>query len=150
MTSSSGYEARFHEALSALLGSLPVGGTRGVDPSEQLCFAMELLLPALLGEKYTHWRFESLDGFFDLQLRRTGAASAHLEGMAVVISDQSVVPFVFQVALAEEGIGSFQLGLAADGEDAMSWTEFGRVRGKGLRMPEGWLYLHTCPGTVHD
>jgi hypothetical protein len=80
--------------LDALIREPPVGGRFVVPPSADICASLELFLPRVLRRRYPEWEKESLDGIFVARATKTGTATAELAGTCILISDQTVTPFL--------------------------------------------------------
>lgn len=91
--------------LHELLDGLPIGAHFEVHPGADICFCLELFVPRALREQHAEWEKESLDGIFVARATKTGPTAAELVGTAILISDQTVTPFVVELAAAEVGGG---------------------------------------------
>jgi hypothetical protein len=81
-------------ASSTAIGeSISIGSEPLLHPSSDFCSALELYFPALLRARFDDWSSESLDGVFIRSARRVGDGRIAFDGTAILISDQSVVPF---------------------------------------------------------
>lgn len=78
---------------TAIGASISIGSESLLHPSSDFCSALELYFPVLLRAKYDDWSGESLDGVFVRSARRVGDRRIAFDGTAILISDQSVVPF---------------------------------------------------------
>jgi len=87
--------------LTSVLRELPVGSHFHVLPSDVLCYCLELFLPRRLRERYPEWKRESLDGIFVARAVKTGARTAEFVGTCVLMTDQTVTPFVVELEVAE-------------------------------------------------
>src|SRR5439155_15185248 len=86
--------ARLAAELDRLLSGMPVGAHPEVPPSSDVCASLELLLPRVLRPSYPDWEKESLDGIFVARATKTGSVTMELVGTCILISDQTVTPFV--------------------------------------------------------
>jgi hypothetical protein len=81
-------------ASSTAIGeSISIGSESLFHPSSDFCSSLELYFASLLRAKYNDWRSESLDGVFVRSARKVGERRFAFDGTAILISDQSVVPF---------------------------------------------------------
>jgi hypothetical protein len=87
------------KGLLAEVRDYPVGASLHVSPAADLCYSLEYYLPKLLGVKHPEWESESLDGFFFDTGVKTGAFSAKLGGMTILITDQTVTPVEVEIGL---------------------------------------------------
>ncbi len=94
--------------LKTLLMPIHAGEHFTVEPSDELCYSLELYLPRILATQYPEWDTESLDGLFVAQGVKTGIACAELVGICVIISDQTVAPFQVEVVLASSDAALLQ------------------------------------------
>jgi len=110
-------EARVAAGVSALVAGLPVGAEFEVEPSASLCSSLEFFLPQLLSRSYPEWRGESLDGVFVARARKTAPFAVQLVGTCILISDQTVTPFMVDLAtsLSGEALVSFRVCLGEPG-----------------------------------
>jgi hypothetical protein len=102
--------------LATYLEGMAVGSPLPLDSSSDVCNILELLIPQLLREEYPEWERESLDGFFLSTVNKLDERSAELVGTCILISDQTVTPFVLRFAVSDTGsFRSFRLRLGAPG-----------------------------------
>jgi len=93
-----------------------IGESLPLDSSSDLCGTLELLIPAVLRGRYPEWAEESIDGFFFSSAVRGFEDSAEIVGTCILISDQTVTPFVLDVALEDaETFRSFRIKLGERG-----------------------------------
>ncbi len=130
-------EALAASELRALLQGVPVGSHFEVSPSEKLCFTLELFLPHLLCRRYPEWTGESFDGFFTARARKTGPNAAELVGMCIVISDQTVTPFLIELTLCSEAdaVASFRVCVGESGGGRLG------ISGPACNSPNASLLL---------
>ena len=93
-------EFKLASELGDLLRELSVGEFFAVSPSADICYALELFLPQLLRSRYPEWETESLDGIFVARAIKTGVAAAQFAGTCILISDQTVTPFLIDLELS--------------------------------------------------
>ena len=110
-------EGQLASELRALLAGVSVGSEFAVSPSSDFCYSIELFIPKLLSAHHAEWEKESLDGIFVARARKTGSAAAELAGTCILISDQTVTPFLMEIALSpsDECIDFFRLRLGEAG-----------------------------------
>ena len=89
--------------VAACLVGLPVGAPLPLASSSDLCFILELLIPALLRTDYPEWGHESIDGFFFASAVKSDRRAATLAGTCILMSDQTVTPFILNLDLADQG-----------------------------------------------
>ncbi len=92
-------ELQFASELALEIGSLPTGAEFSVLPSSQICASMELFLPKLLRINHAEWERESLDGIFVSRAVKTEELAAEFLGTSILISDQTVTPFMVNLRL---------------------------------------------------
>jgi hypothetical protein len=63
---------------------------------------MELFIPGVLRQRYPEWEKESLDGIFVARATKTSSAAAELMGTCILISDQTVTPFLVDLELSQK------------------------------------------------
>lgn len=80
--------------LDELVRELPIGGRFAVPPGADICYSLELFIPAVLRHRYPEWRDEGLDGIFISRAIKTGPATAQVAGTCILIRDQTVTPFM--------------------------------------------------------
>jgi hypothetical protein len=102
--------------FAACLNGRAVGESLALDSSSDLCNTLELLIPAALRRSHPEWATESIDGFFFSSAVKSYDESAELVGTCILISDQTVTPFVLDVALGDaETFRSFRIRLGEAG-----------------------------------
>jgi hypothetical protein len=103
--------------LRAVIDEVSVGAELTVAPSLGLCSTLEHLFPELLSRRYPEWASETLDGVFVELARRVGADAARLGGACILMTDQTVTPFLFDVTVDPAGgsLASFHLLLGEPG-----------------------------------
>ena len=87
--------------LTNVLKEVPVGSHFHVLPSALLCHCLERFLPRRLSERYPAWEKESLDGIFVARAVKTGPRMAELVGTCILITDQTVTPFIVELEVSE-------------------------------------------------
>lgn len=114
-------EAQVTSELRALLAGLPAGAEFTVTPSADLCYSLELFLPQLLRCRHPEWTKESLDGVFVALARKTAPAAVQIAGTCILISDQTVTPFLVDLALSSSGesLESFRVCIGEPGGGAL-------------------------------
>ena len=139
-------EATIASELRALVAEIPVGAEFRVPPSEDFCASLEIVLSRLLGRRHPEWEKESLDGFFVAIARKTGAAAVQLAGTCILISDQTVTPFLVELALSPTGetIASFRVYLGEPGEGRLG------ISGPECNSREADELLIAIPTRLHD
>ncbi len=95
-------EATLARELRALVAEVPVGDQFSVPPSDGFRDSLEIVLSRLLGRHYPEWENESLDGFYFASAIRTGLEAVRLVGTCILISDQTVTPFLVDLELHSE------------------------------------------------
>ena len=80
-------------ASTAIGEDLSITSESRLHPSSDFCSALELYFPILLRQKYEEWGRESLDGVYVRSARRVSERRIELHGTAILITDQTVVPF---------------------------------------------------------
>lgn len=85
--------------ISGCLKGVGLGEEFKAPPDSPLYSSLELFLPAVLREKYPSWGRESFDGIFPASARRVGNDEIKIFGIAILISDQSVTPFMTDIVL---------------------------------------------------
>lgn len=103
--------------LKEALGTVRVGEQFSVRPSDEICSSLELYLPQLLRAHYSKWRTESLDGIFVARALKSSTVAAQLVGTCILISDQTVTPFMLDIGLSAAGdsVGKVRLVLGEPG-----------------------------------
>lgn len=89
------------EHVASYLEGVIVGLSLPIDSSAPLCDVLELLVPEILRRDSPEWLEESIDGFIFSSAVKTGQASAELVGICILISDQTVTPFVLSIRLSD-------------------------------------------------
>jgi hypothetical protein len=142
----SSLEQRIGRSLRAVLAGLPDGAS--IDDSERfrefLC-GLEFFLPQVLGEVYSEWRHEGLDGVLTLEARKVGEGGADIFGLCIILSDQTLTPVHLRLQAAAPG-------------DEVSWLEcrLGERARKGMvRIPYQSLHvvskrLYALAGKAHE
>ena len=78
-------------------------GSEVGDPSlHGLEDTLELLVPQVLGAKYPAWERESIDGFNFSSPPRSSGNSLCVFGTCILISDQTVTPFLLELVLSSD------------------------------------------------
>lgn len=114
--------------LAPLLRANDVGDAIGALPGGSYLFSsFEFFLPEVLREVHDDWRYESLDGVYPKQFRKTGDHEIELIGLALFISDQTLTPLHVRLQLSTD-------------YDRVSWIDLKlgeRVNGNCRREPYG-------------
>ncbi|MDP3236531.1 MAG: hypothetical protein Q8N26_27315 [Myxococcales bacterium] len=92
--------------LEELTRGVRVGAAFEVPPDSRLCSSLEFFLPQLLKARFAKWRWESLDGFFVARATCTGPTAVELIGTCILISDQTVTPFLVQLEVLRSASSS--------------------------------------------
>ena len=110
-------EAQLASELKVLLSGMPVGSELTVAPSSDFCYSLELFIPKVLSRHHSEWAEESLDGVFVARARKTASSSVEVAGTCILISDQTVTPFLIELAFssADESIEFFRVCLGEPG-----------------------------------
>ncbi len=90
------------EHFGVILSSLKVGDR--IEESKEFQDALsgfEYYIPDILSKKYEFWQGESLDGFYCVDATKSGPCEALLEGMCILISDQSMTRFYLHFGLSD-------------------------------------------------
>jgi hypothetical protein len=104
------------EQFAAYLKLVPVGSPLPINSSSDLCYTLELLVPEVLRREHPEWGGESIDGFFFSTSMKKDEASGELAGTCILISDQTVTPFVLNLTLSDrQGFASFRIRLGEAG-----------------------------------
>ncbi|WP_437875264.1 hypothetical protein [Sorangium sp. So ce513] len=105
--------------LHDLMQGLPVGAQFTVPPSADICCSLELFIPGVLRLQYPEWEKESLDGIFVARATKTGSAAAELIGTCILISDQTVTPFLLDLNVSRKddfhAVTAFQIMIGEPG-----------------------------------
>ena len=89
--------------LHDLMQGLPIGAQFAVPSSADICYSLELFIPGVLRQRYPEWEKESLDGIFVARATKTGSAAAELIGTCILITDQTVTPFLLDLNVSQQG-----------------------------------------------
>jgi hypothetical protein len=131
--------------LRELLDGLPVGAHFEVHPGADICFSLELFLPRALREQHTEWEKESLDGIFVARATKTGPTAAKLVCIAILISDQTVTPFVVELAAPEvRGVAVRHLSIGEAGAGPLG------IAGPAANSKDAQRLLATLLGRIHE
>lgn len=103
--------------MSELLSGVPIGSEFTVAASSDFCASLELFIPRELARRHQEWAKESLDGVFVARARKTGSVATELAGICILISDQTVTPFLIAMALSssERSIESYRVRIGEPG-----------------------------------
>lgn len=132
--------------LSELLGQVPTGAELSVPPSSDLCSSLELFVPQLLRCRYTEWLEESLDGIFVAHAQKTATHAVRLLGTCILISDQTVTPFLIDLELSPSAtsVKSFRVLLGEPGGGALG------ISGPACNSKDARRLLETLTGRLGD
>lgn len=115
--------AQLASELDCLMQGIPVGARFSAPPSADVCTSLELLLPRILRKCYPEWEKESLDGIFVARATKTGPGAAELIGTCILISDQTVTPFVVHLELSppthSDALSAVRISLGEPGGGAL-------------------------------
>ena len=100
---SPGVVSQLAAELRNLMQGLSIGAQFAVPPSANICYSLELFIPGILRQRYPEWEKESLDGIFVARATKIGCAAAELVGTCMLISDQTVTPFLLDLNVSQEG-----------------------------------------------
>lgn len=130
-------QSRVASELKEFLQQVSVGEEFTVDPSAGLASALERFLPQLLRGRYPVWKGESLDGVFAEFARKTGSHAARLGGACILITDQTLTPFLVDLEVSPEvdAIVAYRLRLGEPGGGRLgiSGPECNSPAASGLR-----------------
>lgn len=103
--------------LAAQLDDLAVGSRLVIDSSSDLAYSLEVFITKVLQLEHSEWERESIDGFFFSSAVKSDAQSAELAGTCILITDQTVTPFLLDLAATEEGdeLRAFRIRLGERG-----------------------------------
>lgn len=121
------------------LRELPIGVEFSVSPSADICASIELFLPKLLRVEHPEWERESLDGIFVARAVKTENLAAEFLGTGVLISDQTVTPFMVRLKLtpSTKSFESVQIRLGEAGGGHLG------ISGPSCNSPDAGLLLST-------
>jgi len=106
--------------VKVCLEGVAIGAPLPVDSSSDLCNTLELLIPKMLRTEHPEWEKESIDGFFFAYSVKTGVRAAELAGTCILISDQTVTPFLVNISLSDVGsFASFRIRLGEPGSGSL-------------------------------
>ena len=104
------------------------GSPLPIDSSSGLSGTLERLVPQLLAVDHEEWRGETLDGFYFSSAVKSDDGSAVLTGLCILLSDQTLTPFILNLSLSEEaalGAGRIRLGEPGEGRLGISGPPWG-------------------------
>jgi hypothetical protein len=123
--------SRAEQSISRSLGTALADLQNGANIADSEQFrdvlsGLEYFLPEVLGEIYSEWNWESLDGVRPLVARKTGKREAELFGLCVIISDQTLTPLHLrlQAAAFNDEISWLECRLGERGEHGMVQTPY--------------------------
>ncbi|MEQ1507826.1 MAG: hypothetical protein ABMB14_36695 [Myxococcota bacterium] len=110
-------EGALARALRGMLSSLPTGA-QVATVSLDVCESLERFAPELLRLEHAAWEGESLDGVMPTRVIKTGPDTIEMLGTCILISDQTVTPFLFEFEVAEgrDAIRMYHLRLGEPGD----------------------------------
>ena len=110
-------ESQLASELREVLRATPLGGQFTLAPSAEICSSLEFFLPKVLRIRYPEWEKESLDGIFIASASRIGRVALQLGGTCILISDQTVTPFLVELEMSEANLSivAFRLFLGEAG-----------------------------------
>lgn len=123
--------------LRTILGDLPNDAPIG--DSEQfrdvLC-GLEFFVPEVLGEVYSEWNHESLDGILPVTARKTRDGEVEIFGQCIFLSDQTMTPVQLrlQVSSSEDEVSWLECRLGERGEHGMVRTPYESRNAVGKRL----------------
>ena len=114
-------EAKIAFELGGLLSENVTELNLYLKPNADFLYLLELYIPRLLSHKYLQWEHESLDGFYLANARKLSSNSAEFSGLCILISDQTVTPFVIRLELnlLRNSIASYQVFLGEPGSGSL-------------------------------
>jgi hypothetical protein len=125
--------------LHDLMQGLPIGAQFSVPPSANICCSLELFIPEVLRQRFPEWEKESLDGIFVARATKTGSGAAELMGTCILISDQTVTPFLVELELSQKAdsnaVRPIRLMLGEPGSGAL------RISGPPCNSPDAQRLL---------
>jgi hypothetical protein len=133
--------SRTEEAVSCslrlVLDGLAVGEViADSEAFRNLLTGLEFLLPAVLGKVHGQWKYESLDGIYPAAARKTGPGEAEINGLCILISDQTLTPvhIRLQVSPLVDEITWLEcsVGERGEGKGGMVRTPYTAMSGKQL------------------
>jgi len=114
-----------HQKLEAMLAGellahtdrVSVGDELAIAPSEDFWASLEVFVSRVLGDRYREWKGESIDGWFASVATKTGSRRARFAGTCILISDQSVTPFLLELSASHErdSIDFFEVSIGEAG-----------------------------------
>jgi len=104
-------------ALLAHADQVSVGENLTIAPSDDFWAWLEWFVPQLLRKHYSEWERESIDGWFASVGTKTGSRSARFAGTCILITDQTVTPFLLELSVSRErdSIDSVEVSLGETG-----------------------------------
>lgn len=112
----------------------------GLAPSSEILSMLELLVPQILRENNPEWAQESIDGFYLSTSVKVTEANACLTGTCILISDQTVTPFLLEIGLTEgKSLGAVRVRLGEQGGGALG------ISGPSCNSREAYELLWSLP-----
>jgi hypothetical protein len=107
--------------VKALLAATPTGSDITIPTGAEIGALLEYFLPRLLAQKYPRWSGESLDGISALRATKTAANALLIVGTAILISDQTLTPFLVEIEVAASGesIKAYRVCVGEPGNGAL-------------------------------
>jgi hypothetical protein len=136
--------------LAELLEGVAVEWPLPIDPSSEIGYTLELLIPKMLRRQHPEWLEETIDGFFYSSAVKSDERSAELAGTCILMSDQTVTPFRLNMRISDAGAFEFfriRLGEAGEGRLGISGPPWRSSAARALywdlntRLEEvAWVY----------
>ena len=85
-----------------------------------LLSGLEYLLPEVLAAEHRWWRYEGFDGILPVVARKVSPREIEVNGLCILISDQSVTPIQVRLGIASEAdeIASLECKVGEPGDGA--------------------------------
>ena len=147
-------EQEIARALRPILAAMAPGGDIAEKAEmKDILATLEYFLPPLFAEVYPHWKYESFDGFYLAEAKRTETCEARLRGICILIDDQTTTPFDVRLRISpSEDVVDWmecRVGKPGDGNGGMErtpWSRWWNRRPDCLReslQPIDWVYKIT-------
>lgn len=99
-------------ALRELVAGRLIGASLTNLETRELRLYLQYFIPEVLAASYVDWQWESLDRFEALSARLTADGEVGLLGLAVLMTDQTLVLFHVRLGVGEGGeVGAFDIRL---------------------------------------
>lgn len=105
--------------IADFLAGMAVGSEVIVEPSGETCIHIGNVVSRIMAQEFDAWAWERLDGIPVCRALRRSKMSIEFFGIAVVLGEQTLSPFLLRICLLEVAVPKLRYVSARLGEDGV-------------------------------